>query len=882
MTKGKHKLSRKADKSPSAIAERILGRLLPETERSILLGDYEEIFQDKVAKKSVFSAVLWYWMQILITFPVFVLNSLLWSLIMIKNYLKVTFRALLKNKIFSFINIAGFALSMSICLMIIMYIKDQKCSDQFHENKNRIARVYTTDNEITYSEVKGIATTPGLLAPHIKENYPFIEDAVRLRQMYGNILFNGTAISIIGLYAEPSFLNIFSYPLQKGDPETALRDPFSIIISETVASTYFGDDDPMNKTLTLENYGDFTVTGVLKKSDQKSHFGFQVLISFSTAASLENSGVLDTDMNNWSSFERYYTYVLLKDKNDHSRFKELLPEIANTIIPEPMNERYGFKLQHLLEINLGLTLWRRMPGTKISDELTIYSIIAAVLIFLACFNYIILSIARSLKRTKEIGLRKVIGSNRSQIIKLFLSETFIISLLSLITACIFILWLIPAYNGIDAVENSRQQINIEQMKDIGLYIIFFLFTIGVGFLAGLYPALYLSSFKPVNALHGVSRIKGFSRLLTRKILLGMQLAVSLMSIIFIIYFYQLTDYWVSFDYGIETENFANVYIQDVKPEVFKNEVISNSNILGISFSNEVPVYGGQTATKIRTRNREELLNAFYYCADPEFINNFNIKLIAGRNFSNEFSTDIKKVIIVNEKTLQVFNLGSPNESIGKVLTLEDGSEVTIIGVLKDFNFYAPDEPIPAMFLRYVPEDFKYANISYAEGKKDEIKSFLLDKWKKLDDLHSFRYLFFDEAKQDLKNEMSGIMTISAWFCGFIIIIALLGLFGMTNYTTEMRTKEIGVRKVLGASVFTVTYYLSQNYIKLVLYTAVIAIPSAYILTELMFQEFAYRPELKIWVLPAVLIFIMILAIITVGSQTVKAASANPVNTLREE
>ena len=287
---------------------------------------------------------------------------------MIGNYLKITFRTLLKHRVFSIINIAGLALSMSICLMIIIFIKDQKSSDGFHEKKDRIVRVYTTDRNIEHSEVKGWATTPGLMAPYLLANVSCVEDVVRVRMMGASVLKTETAMTVSGLYAEPSFFRIFSFLLKDGDPETALNHPNSIVISEETAHKFFGDDDPMNKTLTLENMGDFMVTGILKETDQKSHFRFDALVSFATLPSLEKKGIIQESMNSWSSFNRYYTYVLLKDEDDRSVLEENLPAIANTLVPEHERERFGFKLQSLSKINLGINLSNGMPGTKHSFE----------------------------------------------------------------------------------------------------------------------------------------------------------------------------------------------------------------------------------------------------------------------------------------------------------------------------------------------------------------------------------------------------------------------------------------------------------------------------------------------------------------------------------
>lgn len=531
----------------------------------VIQQEYEEIRGENGNIKSW----IWCWFHTLEISCQYVIWSIQWGVIMIKSYLKITFRNLIRHKGFSIINIAGLALSMAICLMIIIYIKDQKRSDQFHEKKDRIARVYTTDTNIEHSEVKGWATTPGLLGSYLRDNVPCVEDVVRLQRMGASVLKTETAVTISGLYAEPSFLRIFSFPLRKGDPETALNDPYSIVISEETAIKFFGTSDPMNQTLTLETLGDFIVTGILRDLDLKSHFRFDVLVSFATIPSLENKAVIKVQMSDWKSLSRYYTYVLLNKQDDRSTLEAQLPEFVNTIFPEPEQGEYGFKVQPLLDINLGINLANGMPGTKQSFEYVFIPFLALLVIFLACFNYIILSIASSLKRTKEIGLRKVIGATRSQVIKLFLSETLVITFLALLGACFLILWLIPAFNGVDAVENARLQINLERLKDPGLYLIFVLFAIGVSVLAGLYPALYLSSFLPVNALQGVSRIRGFSRLLTRKILMVIQFAVSLTSIIFIVYFYQLYHYWVTYDRGMATENMVNVRLQNVNHEIFR-------------------------------------------------------------------------------------------------------------------------------------------------------------------------------------------------------------------------------------------------------------------------------------------------------------------------
>jgi putative ABC transport system permease protein len=802
---------------------------------------------------------------------------------MISNYLKITFRNLRKHAVFSIINILGLAVSISVCLMIIIFVKEEKSSDTFHENKERIVRVYTTDRDIRHSEIKGWATTPGSLAPYLQSNISCVDEIVRVRRMAANVMDTGTAMPIEGMYAAPSFLQVFSYPLTAGDPGRALENPYSIVLSGEAARRFFGNADPLNKTLRLENMGDFLVTGVLEEMNRKSHFRFEALISLSTIPSLESKGIIRDNMNSWSSYNRYYTYVLLKHKEDPAVLHKQLPGIADTIFPAPENERFGFGMQPLLKINLGINLSNGMPGTRHSFDIVFIPFVALLIIFLACFNYIILSVARSLRRAREIGLRKVIGAKRSQIIRLFLSETFVITFLALIVAILCILFLIPAFNRMDVIQNARQQINLSQMKDPGLYLLFIAFAAGVSLLAGLYPALYLSSFQPADALRSHSRVKGFSHLRLRKILMAIQFAVSLMSVVFIIYYYQLYRYWMTIDRGMTTENVVSVYLGDVNYETFRNEIADAGAITGISFSNEIPVYGGSWLWKVRAGEMENPTYADYYVVDPDFTPNFGIRVISGRNFSREVLSDVDKAVLINEEGIRAFGFRSSDEALGKTLFTEDNPRATIIGVVGDFNYNSyPDNPIDPLVLHYSPGEFRYANIHYLPGRKEEIKTYLREAWNQFDKVHPVRLAFFDDEQQEVDASLGGPLQIATVVSGFVILIALFGLLGMATYTTEVRVKEIGVRKVLGANVSSVVYALSKSYIKLILVAAFFALPGAYFLISAILQNFAFRPPLRVWVLFAALIFILALALLTVGSQTVKAAHANPVDTLKEE
>lgn len=869
-------------RQPPRLAEIIIDLLVDESTGYTALGDYAEEFHDAMDKKGYWFAALQYWSKIFALLPVFLYESTLWSLSLIRNYLKTTFRNLLKHKGFSTINVVGLALSMSVCLMIVIFIKDQKDSDRFHENKDRIVRVFTTDKKLSW-DVDGYATTPGLLGPYLSDNYPFIQDLVRLRKMWGTISKDKIAITVSGLYAEPSFFDIFSYELRSGSPTEALRKPFSIIISDEVAHKFFGNEDPINKTLPVEQLGDFTVTGVFQDTNLKSHLNYEVLVSFNTIKQLEASGAYKSEINDPLSYMGIYTYALLRDEGDKSALKEQLPEIAAKLFPDPENQRLGLSYQSLSDINLGINLWQEMPGTMPRLDIVFIPFLAILIMVLACFNYIILSIARALKRSKEIGLRKVVGARRSQIVKLFLIETFTVAFLALIAACLVVLTLIPIFNGIDTIENNKLQLNIEVMKDPGIYGVFILFAIIVSLVAGLYPAIYLSSLRPIKSLQGIMGIKGESRLLVRKILMSIQFAVSLVAIIFVAYFYQLHTYWTSIDRGITTGDVVSVSLRNVDYERFKNEAVSSSSVSGISFSNIIPVHGGGSMITLQSRQMAEGVRVQYYSVDTEFIENFGIKMLAGRNFSESFSTDTSEAIIVNERFIETFDLGSPREAVGHKLYLSDDSETKIVGVVRDFNYRRFFERAIGPFVfRNKPEKYRYANIKFRIERKDEVKAFLTQTWQRLDEVHPISLLFLDDAQELINRNMSGTISLSGWGCGFVILISLFGLFGMATYTTELRTKEIGIRRVLGASGTNAAYLLSKNYFRLILIAAVFALPVAYFGARLMFQFFAYRPEMSPWVLPGALMLILALALLTISTQTLKVAFANPVNALRIE
>ena len=555
------------------------------------------------------------------------------------------------------------------------------------------------------------------------------------------------------------------------------------------------------------------------------------------------------------------------------------------IIPEEKIERFGLGFENICDINLGNNMSYQTPGTKSKADVMFIPYLAAIIVFLVCFNYIILSIARSLKRSKEIGLRKIIGSKRSQIFLLFLSEAFVITFLALITALIFILCLVPAYNNIEVVASGGEQINLKMLKDPGIYVDFILVTIVISLLAGLYPALHLSSIRPLYAMKGISRKRGFSHLITRKILMGIQFAVSFVSIVFILYFNQIFNNCKSYDRNIAYDNCVNVFLGEVNYETFRNEINRNSMFTGVSFSAVKPLYGRWQFLNMKTEEMDEQLKVFSFNVSTEFMDNFELELMAGRNFPEEIATDAGNTVIVNEKTVKALGYDSPDKIMGKVITVDSNPNVKVIGVVRDFThrIYL-ENPIVPTVLVYWPGGFRYANIRYLPENEEKIRASLPEIWKKLDRVHPGRFSFANDVREKYEKSQTGLVTIFTWVTGFIILIAIIGLLGITAYTTELRVREISIRKVLGAGSRELVYMLSKSYMKIIIIACLILLPVGYKLSDLFIQFTfaAVKPGMSLWIPPAALLFIVLLTVITTGSITRKAANANPVDTLREE
>ncbi len=812
---------------------------------------------------------------------------------MYKNYFKVGIRNILKYKVFSAINIFGLAVAMSVCMLIILMLADQNRYDQFHEKKDRTYRILS-DYE---GSRQPYATSPFPLASALKAEYPIVEETTNLTPgVGGDVMYQQKLADMRGYFAEPSFFNIFSFDLEKGDKATALSSPRSMIISSEIAYQLFNDEDPIGKTVEFADrqlpfpqdfdgvgsaavpWGSFTITGVIDESRYVSHLKFDVLVSSSTRQSLVAEKKLDDLMDNWEWYFRTYTFALLQNgKNSDDLSTALTNLVAHKYVNITSEQTKGFKLlpQKLGDVALGLT------GNDTNNRLPLIayyflSLLALVIMISACLNYTNLSIARALTRAKEIGVRKVTGALRKNLIFQFLSESIITALLALVMAILMLLILAPAFKGLWV----NKYLNFELPSIPSVYLIFLGFALVIGLLAGLYPALYLSKHQPINALKNLSH-ETPGKLGMRKVLGVSQFVISLLFITTSILIYNQFKHFISFDYGFSTHNIVNIELQGIDPEKLSNELQSVTGVTTISASDVIPAAGRSNGNEVRKAgSTDEYYSNDLLLADENFMDNLGIKLIAGRNFMHK---EPAENILVNEAMVKQLGFKHSSEIVGEILeTKWGGEQFKVIGVVKDFRYrlLVNEHEIKPMMARNQPEHFEYLNVKLSSTDLMSTMASLESTWKKLDPLHPFKYEFFDDQLQATHHAIFDIVAILGFISFLAIVIACLGLLGMATYTAERKTKEVGIRKILGAGDYSIALLLSKGFLRMLAVSVLIGAPLSYLINNLWLQEFPNRVEFGFGTVILGTFILLVLGILTIGSQTLRASKNNPVDALK--
>ena len=798
---------------------------------------------------------------------------------MLKSYLKVALRNLSRTKVFSLINITGLAIGMAGTLMILMYVTNELSYENFHKNRKQIYRVSVEFGEKD-NTMRFAAVMPAL-APALVEEVPEVINAVRFERdehallEYEERKFNEQNF----FFADPSVFEIFSFSMIKGSRQTALNDPFSTVITERAAQKYFGDEEPVGKSMIYNQKYPLNITGVIKNLPANTHLKCDFLVSYS---SLETLG--KTPEKPWNVFGDTYTYLLLKKGTSPSNLEQQIHNLLEKNTSESFAETIQFGLMKLSDIHLKSEVIVDLAPRGNLTYVYVFSSVALLVLLIACFNFMNLSTARSLKRIKEVGMRKVLGARRSQLVRQFLGESLVITLLSVFFAFVLFEILYPRLN--DFLENS---LSTGQQNFQYVFILIPAVVLVVGLLAGSYPAFYLSRYQPVQAL--TDRYAPLSsRSVFRKILVIAQFAMAVILIIGTTVIYKQLDFMKNSDLGFKKQNVVLVNFRPRHPQfkgkysVMLDQFRQYSHVLSAAGAYTIPGrFSKETKTiqrKVETGIQQFSIQAI--SVDFDYVDAMGMEIIQGRNFSEEILTDGERGMLLNQEAVRQMNLAEPLGEKFIVPGRGGQREMTVIGVVKDFHVYTLKKKIEPLMLYIHPDYFYTVAVRIRPEDTQGTLAFLEKTWKDIFPDSSFHYTFLEDAYHSLYTSEEKISQLLSLFSGLAVFVACLGLFGLASYMTEQRHKEIGIRKVLGAGVSGLVGLLSKDFTKSVLIANVFAWPVAYYAMNRWLQNYAYRINLGVWMFVGAGLLVLAIALLTVSFQSIKAALANPVESLRYE
>ena len=800
---------------------------------------------------------------------------------MIRNYLKTAFRSLLRQRAFSFINAFGLSISMAICLIIIMMVGDQMKMDRHLSNADNIYRI-NTQRLHESGPVNTLATSPLPMGKELSENYTGIESYTRIRRGFGNgwVEFdNDHTIPLGGFYVDPSFVRMFELEFEKGNKELALVEPNSVVLTSKAAKKLFGNNEAMGQVIDMGEIGEYKVTGVLKETNTKSHVVYEALASMSSTELLERDSIISNSNENWESTTAGWVYVALNPNKSKSELLANLNAVDEKYYGDKELVDYRFLIQNVLEINPGPLIGNQIgPGLPM---IFVYFLggLALIVMISACFNYTNLSIAKSINRAKEVGVRKVSGAMKNQIFTQFIIESILISLISLMIAFGLVVVFEPAFHNLKLASLLKWDLSFDY-NVIGFSIVF---AIVVGLIAGIVPSLILSAFQPIKVLKDFGSMKLLSKMGMRKVLLTGQLTLSLFFIISVLLLRNQLDLMVSSDKGFNTENIINVPLVKTDGKQFKNELLNKSAIEKTTLSSHVPAAGTSRGEHFMKTIGDERIEVSYYSVDEDYIEVMGLELLAGRNFSAKSNENIEHEMVVNETAVETFGFTNIHDALGKTIFNSDSVEVSIVGVIKDYNHAVMISEISPMALRYKPEEFTCLHVKYNGQNKPLAEDQLKATWAGINPVKNIQYKDLSDEINEFYDLTFGDLTkVVIVFSVLALSIASLGLLGMTIYTTQTRLKEVSIRKVLGASDNQVVYILSKGFVKLLLIAIVVAIPLSYVVNDLWLQSIAYRVSISPGVIVAGTLIMIAISAITIGSQTIKTGLTNPVDNLKNE
>ena len=855
----------------------LLDRLISKQKHYGLFGDVEEIYTFQVVEKGRLKADLWFWIQITKTIPAYLFNSLYWSGVMFRNYLKITCRNFKRQKAYSIINVTGLAVGMACFICILVYVHHELSYDRFHANADNIYRLVM--NGDTSGSPFDVALSSGPIGPAMVRDFPEVERAIRFQRRertpvnWAEKQFLEEGI----LYADETVFDVFTFPLLKGNPETALKYPFSAVITQETARRYFGSENPLGQILRFNQKEEYAVTGVMEDVPENSHIVFDFLLSYKTLEAANRSQI-----ESWTQFTNY-TYLLLKEGADPREIEKKIPALNTAHMgfdPADIGWNLIFTLQSLQSIHLHSNLQGEIEENSDAAYVYIFSSIGVLILLLACINFMNLATARSSNRAKEVGIRKVLGARQSRLIRQFLGESLIYSFLSLLMALILVEFAIPILSSLSGASLEVRYFEIPWFIPGIAGVAFF-----AGLAAGIYPAMVLAAFQPAQVIRGGPESAHQKRHF-RNVLVAFQLAISTFLIIGTGIILKQTTFMKNKKLGFDKEHVMVLQIIDESVrqsiEAVKQELRSIPGVLHVTATSHIPGWEGLAAAHLPegfSRENTQIMRIIRI--DHDFLDTMGIELVAGRSFSPEFSGDFQRSVLINETAAKKFGWDNP---LGKKIQQIYGNKQTriVTGVVKDFHMASLHNPIEPMFITGSFPEMNAICVRIGPGNITGLLDSIRSAWKKVVPNAPFDYFFLDESFDRQYRAEERLSRLFSYFSLLAVFIACLGLFGMACYSAEKRTKEIGIRKVLGASVPGIVLMISRELLKIFIAANAVVWPIVYAASQKWLQNFAYRTSIGLGIFLLSALILLVIALGSVSYQAIKAALANPVESLRYE
>lgn len=803
---------------------------------------------------------------------------------MLINYFKIAFRNLKRHKLFSFINVLSLTVGLTSCILISIYVKQELSYDNYLDNSGRIYRIAT--KHISERGTSFDAETPMPLGNALKNTYPEIQNQTRIFfdganeiVTYNNKQFFESKIA----FGDSTFFEIFHFKILRGNPFQLLNSPHSIVLTESTAEKYFGNENPVGKILRLKNKFDFKVTGVMQDIPVNTHFHFDMIGSYSEV----NSEILFSDFSNqWAAYIGSYTYVLLPEGIS---VKSLQEKTSGFIMKQkkfPAGVTINLVYQKFSDIHLYSDYIAEIEDNNSVSNLFIISTIGLFILLLACFNFMNLATARSSQRLKEIGVRKVLGAVRNQLFLQFLGEAIILALISMIISFVAAIFILPSFS-----ELLNVRLSFNPVENLLMIFLIVAGTLIIGTAAGIYPSVYLSKLKPILAVKNIqSSTKNYrNKASIRKSLVVAQFSISICLIICTLVILRQLNFMKNHDLGFAKDNTITIPfgtdITNNNYKVFENRISTIPGIKKVTVANSAPISDDVFDTSLFPKGIDggDRFSINLKFVDADYKDVYGLKLVAGRFFTGEYSGNWQDAVVVNEKFVKSLGIKNPNEVIGKKYMMGlHRIEPEIIGVVKDFNIESLKSNIKPVVMINNPDYFYEFSVRINSANTKTVISDLKNVWKEFSPDYPFRYSFLDDYISGLYRPEEKTGTIIKTFSFLAIMIACLGLIGLASFIFETRKKEIGIRKVLGAGIPGLVNLLNSEFVKLVFIANIFAWPLSYLIMNKWLQDFAYKTDFSIWTFLGVGILSIVISFLTISLQAIKAAYENPVNSIKNE